>query len=450
MKKSSIFLTLFLLISIFLSGCQTASSSKTEVANNEEQPLAVFTTIFTIEDFTKKIGGNHVQVESVYPAGADAHTFEPTMKKMMEIADADLFIFNGAGLEPFIDKTKDIFTKENVTLVEASQGVELLQGDDHGHDHGGDEHEHSDEHDHGDENELSDEHDNGDESELSDEHDHGDESELSDEHDHGDESELSDEHDHGDESELSDEHDHGDESELSDEHDHGDESELSDEHDHGDESELSDEHDHGDESELSDEHDHGDENEQENSDGHDEHGHHHHDQDPHIWLDPYHAMSMAENIKNALIDAMPSAKEDFEENYQSLQEELKNLDEELKETIDSSEHPEILVSHASYGYWEHRYGLKQISISGLNPENEPSQKQLQTIVETVAEHDITYIVYDQTPITKVADVVKKETGATPVTLHNLEYITEDDLNNHEDYFSIMEANIQTLQKILKP
>ncbi|MBP1915509.1 zinc transport system substrate-binding protein [Lederbergia galactosidilyticus] len=402
MKKSSIFLTLFLLISIFLSGCQTASSSKTEVANNEEQPLAVFTTIFTIEDFTKKIGGNHVQVESVYPAGADAHTFEPTMKKMMEIADADLFIFNGAGLEPFIDKTKDIFTKENVTLVEASQGVELLQGDDHGHDHGGDEHEHSDEHDHGDENELSDEHDNGDESELSDEHDHGDESELSDEHDHGDESELSDEHDHGDESELSDEHDHGDE------------------------------------------------NEQENSDGHDEHGHHHHDQDPHIWLDPYHAMSMAENIKNALIDAMPSAKEDFEENYQSLQEELKNLDEELKETIDSSEHPEILVSHASYGYWEHRYGLKQISISGLNPENEPSQKQLQTIVKTVAEHDITYIVYDQTPITKVADVVKKETGATPVTLHNLEYITEDDLNNHEDYFSIMEANIQTLQKILKP
>ena len=68
----------------------------------------------------------------------------------------------------------------------------------------------------------------------------------------------------------------------------------------------------------------------------------------------------------------------------------------------------------------------------------------------MAEHDITYIVYDQTPITKVADVVKKETGATPVTLHNLEYITEDDLNNHEDYFSIMEANIQTLQKILKP
>ncbi|WP_238456227.1 metal ABC transporter solute-binding protein, Zn/Mn family, partial [Lederbergia galactosidilytica] len=261
MKKSTIFLTLFLLISIFLSGCQTASSSKTEVANNEEQPLTVFTTIFTIEDFTKKIGGNHVQVESVYPAGADAHTFEPTMKKMMEIADADLFIFNGAGLEPFIDKTKDIFTKENVTLVEASQGVELLQGDDHGHDHGGDEHEHSDEHDHGDENELSDEHDHGDKSELSDEHDHGDESELSDEHDHGDESELSDEHDHGDESELSDEHDHGDESELSDEHDHGDENELSDEHDHGDESELSDEHDHGDESELSDEHDHGDESE---------------------------------------------------------------------------------------------------------------------------------------------------------------------------------------------
>ncbi|MBO0991544.1 metal ABC transporter solute-binding protein, Zn/Mn family [Bacillus sp. SD088] len=345
MKRKSIFLILVLLIGIFLSGCQTASSTKSEATEKENKPLTVFTTIFAIEDFTKKIGGEHVQVKSVYPVGADAHTFEPTMKKMMEIADADLFIFNGSGLEPFIDKSKDIFTNENVTLVEASEGIKLLEG--HGHDHHDGEDEHTD-------HEGEHRHDDGDEDEHAD-------------------------------------------------HDHHEG-----EHDHN------------------------------------------HDHDPHIWLDPNHAISMAENIKNALIEAMPSAKEDFEENYQTVKQDLENLDDELRTTVEGAEHPEILVSHAAYGYWEHRYGLEQISISGLSPENEPSQKQLQNIIETADEHDINYIVYDQTPLTKIADIVQKETGTTIVTLHNLEYITEDDVKNKEDYFSIMNKNIESLKEILAP
>src|SRR5690606_3062696 len=105
MKIKSIFFIIFLLTAAFLGGCNTDSSAKTDQTENKnnETKLTVYTTIFPIEDFTKKIGGNHVEVKSVYPAGADAHSFEPTMRTMMDIADADLFIFNGAGLEPFIN-----------------------------------------------------------------------------------------------------------------------------------------------------------------------------------------------------------------------------------------------------------------------------------------------------------------------------------------------------------
>ncbi|MCR2822091.1 metal ABC transporter solute-binding protein, Zn/Mn family [Lederbergia panacisoli] len=311
MKKNSIILAILLLTATFISGCNTISPQKQKQSANKT--LTIFTTIYPIEDFTKKIGGNHVEVKSVYPAGADAHTFEPTMRAMMDIADADLFIYNGAGLEPFIDKTKKSITKENVTIVEASKGIELLSRHD------------------------DDDHDSD---------------------------------------------------------------------------------------------------------------HHHHDKDPHIWLDPINSIEMAENIKDALTEEMPSAKDDFEKNFQDVKEKLEQLDQELQKTVESADHKEILVSHASYGYWEHRYGLEQISISGLSPENEPSQKQLQAIIETAKEHQISYIIYDQNPVTKVADVVKKETGTTPVTLHNLEYITENDLKNNDDYFSIMNKNIETLKTVL--
>ncbi|MCJ8009054.1 metal ABC transporter substrate-binding protein [Lederbergia wuyishanensis] len=324
MKIQSILLTIFLLTAAFLSGCNTNSPNKKDQATNKNDDtiLTVFTTIYPIEDFTKRIGGKHVEVKSVYPAGADAHTFEPTMRTMMDIADADLFIFNGAGLEPFIDKTKSSLANEKVTMVEASNGIELLSGND----------------------------------------------------------------------------------------DH-------DEADHNDNKE-------------------------------EEQDHHHHGKDPHIWLDPVHAIKMAENIKDALTEVMPSAEDDFEKNFIDVKQELEKLDKEFKKTVDSADHKEILVSHSSYGYWEHRYGLKQISISGLSPENEPSQKQLQTIIETAKKHNISYIIYDQNPVTKVADVVKKETETTPVTLHNLEYLTENDIKNNEDYFTIMNKNIETLKKVL--
>ncbi|WP_062107583.1 metal ABC transporter solute-binding protein, Zn/Mn family [Bacillus niameyensis] len=347
MKVKSTFFILFLLTAAFLGGCTPDSSAKSSqaVTENGEEKLTVFTTIFPIEDFAKKIGGKYVEVKSVYPAGADAHTFEPTMRTMMDIADADLFIFNGAGLEPFVNKTRSTLANEKVTMVEASKGIELLSGDDdhdhgHGHDHDGDHDEHADE-------------------------------------------------------------SHGDEE------DH-DESHADGEHDL----------------------------------------HHHHDKDPHIWLDPVRAIAMAENIKISLTEAMPSAKDEFERNFQEVKQTLEQMNKELQVTIEAADHKEILVSHASYGYWEHRYGVKQISISGLSPDNEPSQKQLQTIIETAKEYGISYIIYDQNPITKVADVVKKETEAIPVTLHNLEYITEDDLKNNEDYFSIMNKNIETLKKVL--
>ncbi|WP_144461163.1 metal ABC transporter substrate-binding protein [Siminovitchia fortis] len=315
MRSKYHFIILFLIGAFILAGCGKNSGQDD---GKSKETLTVYTTIFPIEDFTRKIGGPHVQVQSVYPAGADAHTYEPTIKTMMAIAESDLLIYNGAGLESFIGKMESSLKNEKVVKVEASKGVQLLSGDEkHEHDeevHGGDGHQH--------------------------------------------------------------------------------------------------------------------------------------DQDPHIWLDPENAMIMAENIKNALSEEMPSAKDDFEKNYQDLKANLQQLDADLRTVIESAGRKEILVSHAAYGYWEHRYGLEQISITGISSENEPSQKQLQAIIETAKKHHMKYIIHDQNPAAKVVDTIQKETGTKPLTLHNLEYITEKDKQNNEDYFSIMDKNIETLKKAL--
>ncbi|MEA3320743.1 MAG: zinc ABC transporter substrate-binding protein [Bacillota bacterium] len=405
MKTKSFFITMMLVVFTFLVGCNSDNQ-----ASDGSEKLTVYTTIFPLEDFSKKIGGDHVDVKSVFPAGSDAHTFEPSTKTMSEMASADAFIYTGVGVEGFADKAKEVLGNEDVKIVGAAEGIELRpegeESDHEEHDEHSDE-EHSDEH----ADEHSDE-------EHSDEHadEHSDE-EHSDEHadEHSDE-------EHGDE--------HADE--------HSDE-------EHGDEhaDEHSDEE-HG--NEHADEH-----SDEEHGDMHEEEGHEDHDHsngDPHVWLDPSLSITLAENIKNALVELKPEAKEDFEANFETLKADLEKLDAEFKETVDTAKTNKILVSHAAYGYWENRYGLEQISVTGLSPTQEPSQKQLTEIINTAKENEIKYVIFDQNISGKIAEVVKDEIKAEALVLHNLEAATEEDVKNGEDYFSLMRQNLETLKKAL--
>jgi zinc transport system substrate-binding protein len=138
-----------LLIVLFLSACGAASDENGE----KDGKLDVYTTVYPIEDFTKKIGGEHVEVQSIYPPGADEHTFEPSQKDMIKMADGEIFFYVGMGLEGFVEKSKTILENEDVKVVPVSKDIEV-EHEEAGHDeeeHAGDDHGHTeDEHAEGD------------------------------------------------------------------------------------------------------------------------------------------------------------------------------------------------------------------------------------------------------------------------------------------------------------
>ncbi|WHY75056.1 metal ABC transporter substrate-binding protein [Fictibacillus enclensis] len=188
--------------------------------------------------------------------------------------------------------------------------------------------------------------------------------------------------------------------------------------------------------------------EEEHAEGQDhKHEHNHGDIDPHVFIDPVHSIKMAENIKDALVKKDPGHKNDYEKNYEELKTKLTALDQDYKSTIDKSPKKEILVSHAAYGYWEKRYGLKQIPISGLSPSNEPTQKQLQSIIELSKKHNIKYVLFEDNVKPRVADTVKSEVGAEALSFHNLESPAKKDRD--KDYISLMKGNLDILKKALQ-
>ncbi|MGD6959871.1 metal ABC transporter solute-binding protein, Zn/Mn family [Rossellomorea aquimaris] len=143
-------MSLFLLLILVLSAC--GASSDQEEAEKKDK-LEVYTTVYPLEDFTKKIGGEHVDVESIYPPGADEHTFEPSQKDMIKMADGDVFFYIGMGLEGFVEGSKSILENEDVVVVPTSEHVELNHEEGHGEESAEEHEEHEDSHedDHGDE-----------------------------------------------------------------------------------------------------------------------------------------------------------------------------------------------------------------------------------------------------------------------------------------------------------
>ena len=120
MKKFFLYIIIAALAT-FVVGCGDINNAKNDTKNNNA--LTVYTTVYPLSYFTERIGGKYVQVESVYPAGSDEHTFDPTQKDMMALADADLFFYVGLGLEGFVDNAKKTLKNEDVTMIATADAI---------------------------------------------------------------------------------------------------------------------------------------------------------------------------------------------------------------------------------------------------------------------------------------------------------------------------------------
>jgi zinc transport system substrate-binding protein len=312
MKKIILILSFLLSFSLLLSAC---SSGKEPTQTKKKEQLTIYTTVFPLQYFTAQIGGKHVNVKTIYPPGADEHTFEPSQKDMMNLADSDLFFYIGLGLEGFVEKAKGTLKNEHVTMAAAADKLKLPTD--------------SDSH---------------------------------------------------------------------------------------------------------------EEEEQE-----EEHHEHHGDINPHVWLDPIYSKEMAAVIRDALIKQMPQQKELFNENFQKLSLQLDELNTNFEQTLKTAKHKKVIVTHAAFGYWEKRYGIEQISISGLSTANEPTQKELEKIISLADQEGLHYMLFEQNVQSKLGKIVQKEIGAKALPIHNLAILSEENIKNKETYFSLMNQNLESLK-----
>lgn len=330
MKK--ILFPLALVSALTLAACSseegTSNESQSQNASSGEQ-LSIYTTVYPLEYFTERIGGDLVTVQSVYPPGADEHTFEPSQQDMIKFAEADKLFAIGLGLESFIPSAKETLANQNVEIVELADFISddsLLEGEQHT------EEGHSEE-------------------------------------------------------------------------EHAEEADSHASHDHG-------------------------------------------ALDPHLWISPTLSAELSKSILNELIEVSPENEEEFTANFEALEADLADLDESFKTMVSEADRDTFFVSHAAFGYWVKDYGLQQIAVAGLSTQDEPSQKELAAIVDQAKEQNISYILTEQNVSSKLTDIIRTEVGAETLPLHNLGVLTDEDIDNGDDYLTLMERNIETLKTAL--
>ncbi len=172
-------------------------------------------------------------------------------------------------------------------------------------------------------------------------------------------------------------------------------------------------------------------------------------EDPHIWLDPKNAVIMLENIKKALCEADPQHEEIYVSNYEKYKEKLLQLDDAYKTAMAQVSRHDIVVSHASFGYLCAAYGLNQTAIEGLMADSEPDPATMTKIISFMKEQNIQFIFDEELVNNKVVDTIAKETGATVEILDPVEGLSQERIDAGEEYFSIMEKNLELLKQALK-
>lgn len=135
MKKGLLLFLAFILV-LFTAACGN-EASPTETTQEKGETVQIYTTVYPLQYFAERIGGEAVNVQSIYPAGANEHTFEPTQKEMMQLADADLFFYIGLGLEGFVENAKKTLANEHVKMIATIDSVpeEQLEVSTHDHEH---------------------------------------------------------------------------------------------------------------------------------------------------------------------------------------------------------------------------------------------------------------------------------------------------------------------------
>lgn len=169
---------------------------------------------------------------------------------------------------------------------------------------------------------------------------------------------------------------------------------------------------------------------------------------PHTWLSIKNALIQLDTIYNEVSYIDPHNASFYKANYEKEVEKFSALDKKFEDSIAKIKGEKyFVVSHAAFNYLANDYGLKQVAVTGISPDEEPSAKKLRTIADFVRDKNINTIFFEGKATPKVAETLARETGTKTSMIYTMEALTEEETKM--GYLKLMEMNLENLLESFK-
>ena len=170
--------------------------------------------------------------------------------------------------------------------------------------------------------------------------------------------------------------------------------------------------------------------------------------DEHIWTSPVIAQTLVQRTCDALCQADPAHAEQFQENTASYLESLRELDAEIRETVEHAD-TNLMIFGDKFPllYFTQEYGLDYYAaFPGCSTDAEPSVSTISFLIEKCREASIPAVYYFEVSSDAVANVIAEESGAKVIQFQSCHSITQTDFDRGETYLSLMQRNITALKE----
>ena len=167
---------------------------------------------------------------------------------------------------------------------------------------------------------------------------------------------------------------------------------------------------------------------------------HHHDKDPHIWLSPENAKTMAVNICTGLVLQYPKYADSFSANLDALTKRLDNLSDYGKNTLSQLSCRELITFHDGFSYFADAFDLTVLKAVEEDAGSEASAAELKELIGFVEYYSLPAIFTETNGSTSSAKTVATETGSEIYCL--------DMAMSGTSYFDAMYHNIDTVKEAL--
>jgi zinc transport system substrate-binding protein len=163
------------------------------------------------------------------------------------------------------------------------------------------------------------------------------------------------------------------------------------------------------------------------------------DADPHLWLDPIRFAQVVDDLGRAL--ARPAA-------ARRVEAVLRGIDRSYRAALEHCARSTFVTDHAAFGHLAERYGLTQLSLTGISPEAEPAPQDVERLIARVKAVGAPVVFSEPLLSSRLAATVARGAGVELGTLDPIEGLSAARFDEGDDYESVMLDNLKALTKAL--